>query len=107
VGRGRPDGTRRLSERLALERLRLQVEGDDMPTVKDVIEKLDEFRTENRREHEEIKKKQDQTNSNVTALQVWRARMEGAAWVVRNEWRVILAIATIAGGSVGVVIKFG
>jgi hypothetical protein len=33
--------------------------------------------------------------------------MEGAVWVVRNEWRVILAIATIAGGSVGVIIKFG
>jgi len=78
-----------------------------MPTVKDVLAELAAFRTENKAEHEEIKAKQDKTNGNVTDLQLWRARMEGAAWVVRNEWRVILAIATIAGGSVGVIIKFG
>jgi len=78
-----------------------------MPTLKDVIQKLDDFREENKAEHDEIKKKQDKTNGNVTDLQLWRARMEGAVWVVRNEWRVILAIATIASGSVGAIIKFG
>ena len=87
-----------------------------MPTVtlEQLAERVDNgFKRVNERfdtndkAHDGIIERQDTTNGNVTDLQLWRARMEGAVWVVRNEWRVILAIATIASGSVGVIIKFG
>ena len=78
-----------------------------MATLKDVIQELHEFREENKAEHEQTKQKQDVTNSNVTNLQLWRARIEGAGWIVKQQWLVLVAIGTIAGGSVGIIIKFG
>ena len=50
----------------------------------------------NDEDHVEIKGKQDFTNSNVSKLQEFRARVEGAFWLLRGQWAVGIALVGLA-----------
>ena len=61
----------------------------------------------NDEDHAEIKHKQDATNSNVTKLQQWRAKMEGAAWALKHEWALIVGCSGVVSAVVGAILKWG
>jgi hypothetical protein len=47
-------------------------------------------------DHTEIKQKQDHTNSNVTKLQEFKARVEGALYATKAGWGIAVALIGLA-----------
>lgn len=89
-------GVRTYEEWKKLRLLKALLEGDEMTTLKHVSDQLHDLRHENAVDHEEIKKKQDETNHDVGDLKLWKARVEGAFWATKANWGAIAALIGLA-----------
>jgi peptidoglycan hydrolase CwlO-like protein len=69
----------------------------DVASVKsDLGGEIGRFRQENKEDHGEIKDAQKITNGNVSELQKWKERLEGAFMTIKVQWVAITAIAALA-----------
>jgi len=46
--------------------------------MSDISDELQDFKQENRKEHKQIMKRQDETNGKVRQLELWKAHIQGS-----------------------------